>query len=328
MSSREKSCRKLLAGVFLVLAGAGSGCSSEAPAERVSDPTSSAVGTGADPEATVLLVHGFHSLANGKRAAWNCQDFWKTQRGHLSRVGYRGPVLTAGFYTGNVGCDRNADSVHFTKHFAGDVALERGSSANVLTNNTPMEHAAYRMAWLIASVHAEHPLHSVRIVADSLGGPVVRWLVTQSAIGNPNFPTLAELGLTRVYAYAAPYRGASLASFGVFFYQAQQTAWDSDFAKALAALENVGSAKWISFTSDRTALPIPGDGFISNESACLPEGDCYRYTNPSYFHGTYALDTSEAVKSAAYQIGSPRSTWGPKVDGVGAAALVAKLLME
>lgn len=310
--------------VALGLVGAV-GCSSpddETVAAEGNALSASAGADAADPAATVLLVHGFHSQISG--GAWNCNEFWKNQKDLLRGAGFRGPILTAGYYSANTNCDRQASDRAYTKD--GDVTLERGDARNALTNATPIEHAAYRLAWVVASEHAANAGHSVRIVADSLGGVVVRWLVTQSSLGNPSFPTLQQLGLSRVYAYGAPYEGANLASLG-WWPQAQQVKPDSDLIRTLRTTGRVGSARWVAFTSNRTSVPTRGDGFISNDSACAGS-TCYRFESPNYVHGSYALDTDDAVKVGAYRVRQASGAWGPLVTGPGAPTIVANALVR
>ncbi len=279
----------------------------------------------ADPSATVLLLHGFHSHLNGR--GWDCKSFWKTQNAHLQRAGFNGPVRTVGYYSKNTNCDRNADDPAFTKD--GDVTLEQGDAGNTLNPATPIEHAAYRVAWVVASEHAANPQHSVRMIADSLGGNVVRWLVMQASAKNPNYPSLTQLGLTRVYAYGAPYGGTTLASLGPWP-QAQQMMPGSPFTSEMQESRSVGSAKWFNFTSSRTTmknqLTQPGDGFISNDSACFEGSTCLRYEAPKYIHGTYALDTEEVDKADAYRVRNPDGSWGPLAKAPAAGALVARSL--
>jgi hypothetical protein len=315
----------VLASVYLV-----SGCATQEPEEldlpeRLTEP-SDALAAAKNANSSVLLLHGYNSNATGASRPYNCGEFWSTQRAVLSAVGHRGRVQTVGWYTGNTGCDRNLDSTTYTRNFAGDVTLEEGSSANVLTFDTSLRHVGYRLAWAIAREAGENGGNPVRIIANSMGGLALRYAIQQSSRGNGNFPTLAQLRVDAIYLLGVPNSGTLLGVFGVNREQVRQTLTNSAFLNALNADPRVGSARWWSFTS--SALPN-GDGVTSKDSACFSASEfCYDWRNPAYVHDAYKDDRNTTVRNPnAYAIRRPRKNeadYTGSFADIGATAVLAQ----
>ena len=282
---------------------------------------------------TVFLLHGYNSNANssGQNDAWNCATTWATQTTVLRAVGITGRVRTVGYYSDNSNCDVNLASSVYTKNYAGDFGVLRQEAPRniaLLTNDTSMVHVAYRFAWAAAKEYRDNG-RPIRVIADSLGGLVVRQAIARASNGDSDFPTLAQLQIVGVYTYGAPYYGTIAGAFS-FTNQGIQAVGDSNFMRNLnsAANTRVGSAVWHSVTSEAFNF---GDRFISSDSACwLRSNACYRYRNPAYSHGAYLNDSNTSVTIAnAYLFRRPATqSWaqGSAIRDIGAAGLVAGLI--
>ncbi|GAB4188729.1 MAG: hypothetical protein OHK0022_00780 [Roseiflexaceae bacterium] len=285
---------------------------------------------------TVFLLHGYNDKANssGQGDAWDCLTTWSNQRTVLRAMGHTGRTQTIGYYSDNKNCDRNLASTIYTKDYLGDPAGPRqGGPANfsVLTYDTSLTHVAYRFAWAAAREYRDYG-RPIRVIADSLGGLVVRQAIAKSSLGDPDFPSLSQIQIIGVYAYGSPFYGTPAGSLSGTI-QGVQARVGSDFINTLNSTNytRVGSARWFSFTSNLNFTG--GDGFISSDSACwLKSIACYRYTNPAYFHGGYFNDTNTTTKrwgAYQYRLNPSFVPWSnaASIDDIGAAAVVARLIV-
>lgn len=284
---------------------------------------------------SVFLLHGYNDKANssGQNDAWDCTANWANQRNALRTLGHTGRVQAIGYYSDNKNCDRNLSSTVYTKNFLGDNGIARQSApGNItrLTFDTSLVHVAYRFAWAAAKEYrdAGRPIH---VITDSLGGLVVRQAIAKASLGDPDFPTLAQMPIVTVHAYGSPFYGTQLGGFGGTI-QAVQARSGSDFIRDLnsQAYTRVGSARWYSYTS-RYAF-TDGDGFIKYDSACwLKSNVCFQYRNPAYFHGAYKDDSNFLTRrDGAYILKSPGLTgWNESqpFKDIGAAGVAASYVI-
>jgi hypothetical protein len=280
---------------------------------------------------SVFLLHGYNDKANssGQGDAWDCTANWANQRNALRAYGHTGRVQAIGYYSDNKNCDRNLASTVYTKNFAGDAGVSRqGGPANIqlLTYDTSMTHVAYRFAWAAAREFLDSG-RRIHVITDSLGGLIVRQAIAKSSLGDPDFPTLAQMQIMTVHTYGTPFYGTPAGSLSGTI-QGVQARVGSGFINDLnsTAYTRVGSARWYSYTS--RYLFTDGDGFIRYDSACwLKSNLCFQYRNPAYFHGGYKDDSNfTSLRNGAYILKSPGLTsWlenDPRND-VGAAAVAA-----
>ncbi|WP_395787267.1 hypothetical protein [Aquimonas sp.] len=284
---------------------------------------------------TVLLLHGYNSSANGSGGndAWNCRGIWANQDNILRATGISGRIRTVGYYSDNFNCDINLQSTVYTKNFLGDSGVRRQdapTNITVLTRDTSLRHVAYRFAWAVAKEYRDFG-RPVRVIADSLGGLVVRQAVSRASSGDPDFPSLAAMPILGVYSYGVPHGGTIAGAFSGTT-QGIQAVSDSQFMRDLnsTAGSRVGNARWHSFTSEAFNF---GDRFISSDSACWVRSvACYRYRNPAYSHGAYFSDPNRTqVINNAYLLRLPATqSWsqGRSVSDVGAAAVAAELILS
>lgn len=307
---------------------------SEAPTP-VAAPETPSMNTGPEPGASILLIHGFDPWNTGH----DCAAIWDNQRAALAALGHGSTrIYTVGYYNANRNCQRNANSTVYTKNYAGDWTLVQGTAngrGGILDHNTPIEHAAYRVAWAIAWENANNGAASVRAVTHSLGGLVVRYAVQQASIGNPDFPTLSQMNLTRVWMLGTPNSGTNYA-WGSTPVQGRQMIPSSPFITNLNADQRIGVATWYAFTS---LFTFTGDGVVDNNSACWARVTwCGRHygsvsgnglaSRGAYGHGDYHKDNNWTYALASYDARSPinGTTWGARFYDIGAAGMVARNL--
>jgi hypothetical protein len=284
---------------------------------------------------SVFLVHGYNDKGNssGQNDAWDCQSNWQNQRNALRTLGHVGRVQTIGYYSDNKNCDRNLSSTVYTKNFLGDNGIARQSAPgniSVLTYDTSINHVAYRFAWAAAKEYRDAG-RQIHVITDSLGGLVVRQAIAKASLGDPDFPTLAQMPIVTVHTYGTPFYGTQFGGFGGTV-QAVQAREGSEFLNTLNSQNytRVGSARWYSYTARYNFTD--GDGFIKYDSACWFKSTlCFQYRNPAYFHGSYKDDTTFLTRrNGAYILKQPNLTgWldnQPRND-VGAAGVAASYVV-
>lgn len=323
----------VVAGLTLLLGACADGETPLGPVAAAA-PDAPLMTTGVERGASVLLVHGYDPSGGGQ----NCVGYWDNQKLGLQALGHTGRRLTVGYYSNNSGCERNLSSTVYTKNFAGDWTLERGTAngqTNVLTNGTPIEHVAYRFAWLAAKENNDNLGASVRVIAHSLGGLVVRHAIQQASLGNPNFPTLAQMNITRVITYGTPHTGTSYA-WGSFTEQGLQMRPGSGFLNSLNGTPRVGSATWIGFTS---LFTFTGDGVVDNGSACWSKMTwCGRHygavagfglaARGAYWHNDFMGDSNFTYALSSWDVRNPsvNGAWGTRFNDIGAPGMAARNL--
>lgn len=326
--------RFVMTAAVLVLAACGDQNPAAPPSAAV--PAAPVMNTGTEPGASVLLVHGFDPWNTGH----DCSTIWTQQRDALRAWGHTGRIFTVGYYNANRNCERNVNSTVYTKNYAGDWTLVQGTAngrGGILDHNTPIEHAAYRVAWAIAKENADNGTASVRVVAHSLGGLVVRYAVQQASKGNPDFPTLAQMNLTRVWTLGTPHLGTNYA-WGSTAVQGGQMRPGSAFLTALNGDQRIGTATWYAFTS---LFTFTGDGVVDNTSACWARTTwCGRHygsvagfgyaSRGAYGHGDYMKDPNLSFDLAEYDARSPinGTTWGARFRDVGATGMISRNLSQ
>ncbi|HYW08646.1 MAG TPA: hypothetical protein VE913_16920 [Longimicrobium sp.] len=322
-----------IAGIALLL-GACTDLRNPVGTAALPQSTAPVMNVGVEAGASVLLIHGFDPLNSGH----DCESIWSQQRDALRALGHTGRIFTVGYYNANRNCERNVSSTVYTKNYAGDWTLVQGTANGrngILDHNTPIEHAAYRVAWAIAKENTDNGAASVRAVVHSMGGLVVRYAVQQASMGNSNFPTLAQMNLTRVWTLGTPHLGTGYANWGTPV-QGQQMKPSSGFLSVLNGDQRVGNATWYAFTSLYT---FTGDGVVDSNSACWARATwCGRHygsisgngyaSRGAYGHGDYMKDPNLYYALANYDSRSPLNgtNWGARFYDVGATGMVARNL--
>lgn len=328
--------KKILAPAALVLALAACNDGVNPVSPIAHDGAEPRLSTGYEPGASVMMVHGY-SPSNG---GFDCASLWANQKSALSAYGHTGRRITVGYYNANTNCERNLNSTVYTKNYAGDWTLVRGTDngrGGIMDHNTPIEHIAYRLAWAIAKENTDNGTASVRVIGYSMGGLAIRYAIQQASLGNSNFPTLAQMNVTRVITYGTPHTGTNY-GWGGFSTQANQMGTGSTFITNLNADLRVGSASWIGFTS---LFTFTGDGVVENNSACWVKMSwCGRHygsvsgygyaSRGAYWHGDYMGDTNISYALAEWDVKNPSAgtAWGARFRDIGAAGTTARNLAQ
>ncbi|GIE47410.1 hypothetical protein Ani05nite_09440 [Amorphoplanes nipponensis] len=156
----------LLAIVAIAAAGAAT-LGVPSPAAQAATPTAARAATPAaelraaagprrNDSATeaVYFIHGFDSSRRG--GGYNCGSYWKGALNGFRKGGWKGKLVTFGYYRTDRGC---------TVEHPG-------------TRSTPIRTVGQKLAWDIYNRYSRHG-KSVDVVAHSMGGLVIRSALTQ-----------------------------------------------------------------------------------------------------------------------------------------------------
>ncbi|WP_329387651.1 esterase/lipase family protein [Streptomyces sp. NBC_01716] len=144
-------------------------------------PASAAPGRANGKNNRVIFVHGF--APTGKH---DCTDYFSAARGHFAKKGWRGNLLTFGYYSGNKKCSYNY----------------RGS------RDTSLKTVAKAFANYVYKNYS-NPKKNVKVdvVAHSMGGLVVRAALHHTAKGTAGFPP--RLYIEDVVTLGTPHGGTN-----------------------------------------------------------------------------------------------------------------------
>lgn len=180
------------------------------------------------------MVHGID-----ENSAMSCTaGEWGNPRGYLQASGghpglgsdqihWTGPIYLIGYYNGDWDCDAYI-STHNNPHgnFSGasscnGVSKQGGGSvgnsdSSVGTNAEPIEHIACELSWYIWDHFAQYGAN-VKIVAHSMGGLIVRYMIERVQAGDSHFAYF--LDISDIVTFSTPHGGITDAQMDVQAFQ-------------------------------------------------------------------------------------------------------------
>lgn len=259
----------------------------------------------------ILFVHGYNNSLGCPSVD---EAMWNALKGDLVEDGWTGPKRAIGFYS----CDTNVASNDWldqygshSKYYATSPCSplcsthEYGTAGHLSHNrNTDLRHLAYHLAWFIYENYSKHG-QSVQIVAHSMGGLIVRWMLyaeqNKSTIGQGLFPP--KLYVQDVYTVSTMHNGVIYAFVGSTW-QAEQMQSGSSFINAINA-NSSGRDPQATDGTDWTTMgnyPADADFVVSDTSAVhMDGGHKLLYVDPRYTHGGSLNDTNESWDALTYR---------------------------
>lgn len=193
-----------------------------------------------------IFVHGFNS--NTPQAIpGGCSGVstWGTAEQFLRGKGWVGPFITVGYYSADALCDVDLRS------YANNCPNANLNPSNIGTYNEPIDHIACELAWYINGTWSDQRLN---VVAHSMGGLIVRWMLYYLAIGGSDMPSAQTVQVDQVVTMASPHGGIPASDVGSVFVcsgclQAQQIDNGGLFMTALAtpagnSPQGMGGTDW------------------------------------------------------------------------------------
>jgi putative serine esterase DUF676 len=261
----------------------------------------------------IIFVHGYN---DGLGCPSVDENMWSVLKADLREDGWLGPQRAVGFYS----CDKHVSTspndwidlhgdhnTYYSKSPCSPVCSthENGTSGHLSHNrNTDLRHLAYHLAWFIYDNYSKTG-QDVQIVAHSMGGLIVRWMLYAEAnnatVGQGVFPPV--LYAQDVYTISTPHNGTGYAFLGGF-YQAQEMQTGSAFLNALNGSASGRNPQGTNGTDWTTMGNYPSDSdlVVTDTSAVhMDGGHKVLFSSPRYSHGGSLNDDSEAWDAHTYR---------------------------
>jgi triacylglycerol esterase/lipase EstA (alpha/beta hydrolase family) len=253
----------------------------------------------------VLFIHGY---AGSGCPGYSATGYFGTMMGFLRDRGFEEGLVPVGYYS----CDRDTgasvDGFGDQAAMYGTAGQERAPDGHLSQNrNASIRQLAYSLAWMIYTDYASHSVR-VDIVAHSMGGLIVRWMLYRLEAHDLSYPS--ALYVPEVVTLGTPHGGAGFAAF-CSTVQCQEMAPNSLLLNELNSFaldpQATGGTEW-------TVIGSVGDLVVSDASA-LNMGHVHRvdYASPAYGHSGFLTDP-RAAADAQVTYWAPNDTRGHMLD--------------
>lgn len=260
----------------------------------------------------VLLIHGYAALGC---PGFSGTGYFGTMMSFLRERGFDQGLVPVGYYSCDTSVGASVDGFGGADSYYGATGHEQAPDGRLSQNrDADIRHLAYQLAWMIYTDYAIRGV-GVDIVAHSMGGLIVRWMLYRIQAHDPSFPS--ALYVPEVVTLGTPHAGVGWAAF-CWTAQCRDMTPDSGFLRELnrGAMDPqaTGGTDWTIIGSDH-------DMVVSDRSA-LHMGHVHRveYVSPAYGHSDYLSDTSTATNAQV-------TYWGPN-DSAGQTLITAPHALE
>lgn len=152
----------------------------------------------------IVMVHGYDFAGDEAASAAD----WLPLKSLLQSQGWQESIAW-GYYGCDSGFDDHADAHgDHTRHYGATSHFANSCTPVGHTRETPIEHISYHWAWAMHDRYASD-FRCFDAVAHSMGGLVIRYAISQTQAGNPEFPP--HLCVEDVVTLGTPHQGSSLA---------------------------------------------------------------------------------------------------------------------
>jgi len=180
----------------------------------------------------VILIHGLDATGT---AGFNCGDYWYGTISQLRNQGWRGPIVTLGYYSGDTNCSGYASRT-----------ATRDTSLNTIGKNVA--------TWIYNNYTAKNV--PVDVIAHSMGGLIIQDAIEGAHEDKTGYPK--TLYVEDVVTMATPHGGTTMSKLCPNT-QCQQMAIGSSFINGLRKNPQ-GSAEgtdWTNIGSERDQWVLP-----------------------------------------------------------------------
>jgi triacylglycerol esterase/lipase EstA (alpha/beta hydrolase family) len=249
----------------------------------------------------ILFVHGWNPFES---AGYSCRIYWGRLEAALRSLGWRGPLVDLKYQALDTQCDATIDddgshnADHGNDHRISPHYNHSLIDPNAHSSQTPIEHLGYHLAWYVYDHYSKRG-RPVYLVGHSMGGLVIRSMLTQFQEGSAAFPP--KLVVPRVLTLSSPHNGSPKARSCVprIAVQCAEMAPGSPFLRHLAdAPQGTAGTRWTLMGSAHDELVMSG--------ATLR----ILYDHPRYDHFTILWDerTAEGATWRESDRGGPWKT--------------------
>ena len=287
------------------------------------------------PAVPVLLIHGAPG-SSGTAGGDNGTD-WNTLANFLNARGL--PTQTEGYYYNDTNMndwldfsDRPALCYGSNIYNNGNGPSDNPGDGEMKGPNGPshdskadFRHLAFELAWRI---HDLYGTSNVMIVADSMGGLIVRWMLYQLNNPEASCPYPGQLSVSNVVAMDTPNNGANLATLGPNFEDSEMVG-NSPGNSFLSTLNNSSSglAPQASNGTNWTVAGSLSDGFVAWTSQ-LYMGTNDRPVHAVLFEGTTSNCSWDQQTYNAEVLGNPVFAGDPCTYAHGGMKLDSSTAMD
>ncbi|MGW7086580.1 esterase/lipase family protein [Streptomyces sp. NPDC054871] len=264
----------------------------------------------------VIMIHGYYEqplLGGPMPNGYDCSDWWQSAETAMENWGWKGDLLTYGYYKSDRGCDWS-----FNQDRAGDPPVwpPNPPKPRYGDRDTHLGTIAQDLAWKIYSKYSSKG-ESVDVMAHSMGGLIIRAALSGVSNGDPDYPPY--LYVEDVATLGTPHAGSRLATLcgGVFteYIQCALMRSSSPWLKSLN-----GNPQGTHGT-DWTLFGAESDRVVSDESATgMPAAHKVIYTRPSIIPHQYLHRVTDGYYNMKYN-NTPSTEWTE--DATGAAPVRA-----
>jgi pimeloyl-ACP methyl ester carboxylesterase len=138
-----------------------------------------------DKTKPVLLIHGWSYF----QAGWDCSTYFHDLKTELLAQGFTGPIITVGYYEGDINCDVNLRNVDAT-----------------ITDNTPWRALGRALNQYIQQTFTSTG-QPVDVIAHSMGGLMTRAAVLGAQLGEDGF---APIMIEDAVLLGSPHKGTNI----------------------------------------------------------------------------------------------------------------------
>jgi triacylglycerol esterase/lipase EstA (alpha/beta hydrolase family) len=266
-----------------------------------------AVAGSANADRPVLFVHGYEAWGC---ASTNATETFEPTIDFLRQRGWHQDMVTVGYYSCDVAMNDTLE------------AYGRKDLAPTADRDADLRSLAYHLAWMIWSRYSSRGV-GVDLVAHSMGGLIVRWMLYRMQAHEADFPP--RLYVRAVVSIAAPHAGAPFAAFCPSIQCQEMTAGSSfldELSRNAVAPQGTGGTVWNLVGSSADQV-VPADSSTSMGAA-----HTVVYSLPAYGHDDYLLDPATAADAHVTYMDPGQTAWSSSTGAPHAIAWLTQALED
>lgn len=237
-----------------------------------------------DRDKPVIFLHGLNPIGG---LGWPCPLAWQPMEDAMIGWGWnRDSMVDVKYYANDSDCTASIDGHGSHSAHNGNAGNHDFFNPSSHTADTPIEHLGYHLAWFIYDNYTSNG-QAVDLVGHSLGGLIVRSMLTDEERQDPDFPP--ELLVEDAVTLETPHGGVWLTALCGFTRQCRQMIPGSRFMRSLAQNpQGSGGTDWTAVGSYLDPL-VPASTAVN-----MWARHRLKYSSPIYEHVLPLWDQSDS----------------------------------